>query len=84
MSQQGKRKTTVKACWTSIFIAKKRKFSCVLYAHFSILAIRVRKRIQPHTYARLFVYAKALTQPDFTAVNCSDAVMSVFYFTPLF
>jgi len=30
-------------------------------------------------YARLLVFENALAQHHFAAVNCSDAVMSVFY-----
>jgi len=45
----------------------------------------VRKPIQPHTfYARLLVFDESLAKPDFAVVNCSDVVMSLFYFTSLF
>ena len=38
------------------------------------------KTIQPHTFcAPLLVFDKTSAQPHFAAVNCSDAVMSVFY-----
>jgi len=40
----------------------------------------VLQPVQPHTfYARLLVFDKALAQPHFAVVNCSDVVMSVFY-----
>jgi len=39
----------------------------------------VRQPAQPHTYARLLVFDKTSAQPHFAVVNCSDAVMSVFY-----
>jgi len=39
----------------------------------------VRQPVQLHTYARLFVFDETLAQPHFAVVNCSDAVMSVFY-----
>ena len=35
--------------------------------------------VQPHTYARLLVFDETLAQPRFAAVNCSGAVMNVFY-----
>jgi len=39
----------------------------------------VCQSVQPHTFARLLVFDKTLAQPHFAVVNCSDAVMSVFY-----
>ena len=39
----------------------------------------VSQPVQPHTYARLLVFDETLAQPHFEVVNCSDAVMSVFY-----
>jgi len=39
----------------------------------------VRQPVQTHTYARLLVFDNTLSQPHFAVVNCSDAVMSVFY-----
>ena len=40
----------------------------------------VRQSVQPHTsYAQLLVFDKTSAQPHFAVVNCSDAVMSVFY-----
>jgi len=39
----------------------------------------VRQPVQPHTYTRLFVFDETLAQSHFAVVNCSDAVMSVFY-----
>jgi len=40
--------------------------------------------VQLHTfYARLLVFNKTLTQPHFAVVNCSDSLMSVFYFPVL-
>ena len=71
-----------------LYIIKNWKFSCVLHAHSQFLwsftrfdhANRgVRQPVQPHTfYARLLVFDRP-AQPHFAAVNCSDAVMSVFY-----
>jgi len=39
----------------------------------------VRQPVQPHTYARLLVFGETPAQPHVEVVNCSDAVMSVFY-----
>jgi len=39
----------------------------------------VRQPVQRQTYARLLVFDKTLSQPDFAVVNSSDVVMSVFY-----
>jgi len=39
----------------------------------------VRQPVKVHTYARLLVFDGTLAQPHFAVVNCSDAVMSVFY-----
>jgi len=78
MSQQGKRKITIKVCWTSIYIAKKQKFSCVLYAHcqflcslarFDLANWSLRRPVQPHTYARLLVFDETLAQPEFAVAN---------------
>jgi len=50
-------------------------------AKFDLANRRVCKPIHPHTfYAPLLVFDKTLAQPDFAGVNCSRAVMSVFYF----
>jgi len=54
------------------------QFLCSL-ARFDLVNRGVRQPIQPHTYARLLVCDEILPQPDFAVVNCSDAVMSVFY-----
>jgi len=57
MSQQGKRKTSVKVCWL-LYITKNRTFTCVLYAHFLFLCFLarfdfanrgVRQPVQPHS-----------------------------------
>jgi len=48
-------------------------------ARFDLANRGVRQPVQPYTYARLLVFDKALAQPHFAVVNCSDAVMSVFY-----
>ena len=48
-------------------------------ARFGIANRGARQPIQPHTYARLLVFDETLAQPHFAVVNCSDAVMSVFY-----
>ena len=62
-------------------------FSCILYANsqflcgfarFDLANRGVHQPVQPHTFcARLLVFDKTSAQPDFAAVNCSDAVMSV-------
>jgi len=61
----------------------------VLYAHSQFLCSLarfdfsnrgVRQPVNPHlVYARLLVFDKTLAQPHFSAVNCSDELMSVFY-----
>jgi len=51
---------------------------CTL-ARFDLENRGVRQPVQPHTYARLLLFDETLTQPHFAVVNCSDAVMSVFY-----
>ena len=63
-------------------------FSCVFYAHsqflcslagFDLVNRGVLQPVQPHTfYARLLVFDKTSTQPDFAVVNCSDAMKNVF------
>jgi len=68
-------------------------FSSVLYAHsqfqcsfarFDLANWGVRQPVQPYTfYARLLVFDKTLARPHFAVVNCSDAVMSVFYYPVL-
>jgi len=47
-------------------------------ARFDLASRDVRQPRQPHTYARLFEFDET-AQPHFAVVNCSDAVMSVFY-----
>jgi len=68
---------------------KVRKFSFVLYAHsqflsrlarFDLSNEGVRQPVQSHTYARLLVFDETLSQPDFAVVNCSDTMMSVYYY----
>jgi len=64
-------------------------FSCVLYAHsqslcglarFDLSNQGVRQHVQSHFfYARLLVFDKTFQQPRLAVVNCSDALMSVFY-----
>jgi len=85
MSLQGKRK--LKVCWTSIH-NKNRKFACALYAHsqflcslarFDLANRGVRQPVQLHTCVQLLVLDKTSVQPHFAVVNCSDAVMTVFY-----
>jgi len=51
---------------------------CTL-ARFDLANRGVRQPVQPHTYARLLVFDETFAQPHFAVVNCSDAVMSVFY-----
>jgi len=48
-------------------------------ARFDLANRGVRQPVQPHTYARLLVFDETFAQPHFAVVNCSDAVMSVFY-----
>ena len=48
-------------------------------ARFDLANRDVSQPVQPHTYARLLVFDETLAQPHFEVVNCSDAVMSVFY-----
>ena len=90
MSQQ--EKTKLRICWTSIH-NKNRKFTWVLYAHsqflcslakFDLANRGVRETAQPLTFcAPLLVFDKTSVQPDFAVVNCSDAVMSAFYYLVL-
>ena len=55
--------------------------SCVGLAWLDLANRGVRQTVQPHAfYAPLLVFDKSSAQPDFTVANCSDAVMSVFYF----
>jgi len=55
------------------------KFLCSL-ARFDLANRGVRQTAQPHTfYAQLLVLDKTSAQPHFSVVNCSDAVMNVFY-----
>jgi len=48
-------------------------------ARFDLANWGVRQPVQPHTNAQLLVFDDTLVQPNFAVVNCSDAVMSVFY-----
>jgi len=60
--------------------------SCVLYqlARFDLANRGVHQPVQPHTfYARLLVFNKTSAQPHFAVINCSNAMMSVFYFPVL-
>jgi len=52
-------------------------------ARFDLANRGVRQTVQPHTYARLLVLDETFVQPHFAVVNCSDAVMNVFY-SPVF
>jgi len=70
---------------------KKREFFCVLCAHAQFLCCLARfdlasrcvcQPIQPLTYTQLLVSDEALPQRDFAIINCSDAMMTLFY--PLF
>ena len=79
-------KGKLKVCWTSL--RAKIKFTYVFYAHsqflcslarFDLANRGVRQPVQPHTCASLLVFAKTSVQPHFAVVNCSDAVMIVFY-----
>jgi len=48
-------------------------------ARFDLANRDVRQPVQPHTNARLLEFDETLAQHHFAVVNCSDAVMSVFY-----
>ena len=48
-------------------------------ARFDLANRGVRQPVQPHTCARLLVFDETLAQAHFAVVNCSGAVMSVFY-----
>jgi len=49
-------------------------------ARFDLANRGVRQPVQAHTFcARLLVFDGTFAQPHFAVVNCSDAVMSVFY-----
>jgi len=48
-------------------------------ARFNLANRSARQPVQPHTYARLLVFDETSAQPRFAIVNCSDAVMTVFY-----
>jgi len=56
-------------------------FSILVYsASFDLANRGVRQPVQPHTsFAPLLVCDKTLAQPHFAVVNCSDAMMSMFY-----
>jgi len=72
-----------------LYIRKNWTFSSVLHAYsqflcslarFDLSNRGVRQPVQPHSFnARLLVFDKTSAQPHFAAVNCLDAVMSVFY-----
>jgi len=90
MFQQGKRKTK---CLLDVYTKKTKVFLRTLCA-FSILAYslarsdftdwNVRQPVQPHTfYAQLLVSDMTSAQPHFAVANCSDVVMSMFYFPVL-
>jgi len=91
MSQQEKKENQKFA--GLLYITKNLKFSCVLYAHSQLLCSLsrfhlsnqgMRQSVQPHAFcARLLVFDKTSAQPDFAVVNCSDAVMSAYYFPVL-
>jgi len=48
-------------------------------ARFDLANRDVRQPVKPHTYARLLVFDETLAQPHFEVVNCSAAVMNVFF-----
>jgi len=53
-------------------------------AKFDLANRGVRQTAQPHTfYAPPLVFDKTSAQPHFAVVNCSDAVMTVFYYPVL-
>jgi len=57
-------------------------FSILVYcslARFELANRGVRQPVKPHTNARRLVFDKTLAQPHFAVVNCSDAVINVFY-----
>jgi len=58
--------------------------SCVVLQDSILQTLHVRQPVQPQTfYAPLLVFDKTSAQHHFAAVNCSDAVMSVFYYPVL-
>ena len=83
MSQQGKGKLNV--CWTAIHNKKLKNFLRTSCAFCVVLQDSIlQTSVQPHTfYARPLVFDKTSAQHHFAAVNCSDAVMSVFYYPVL-
>jgi len=67
-------------------MAKKRKFSCILYAHSQFLCSLARFDLANRVCATqssctlsMIVIDETLVQPHFAVVNCSDSVMSVVY-----
>jgi len=64
-------------------------FACLLYAHsqflcslarFDLANRGVRRPVRPRAFrSPLLVFDKTSVQPHFAVVNCSDAVMRVFY-----
>ena len=68
-----------------VFLRTSCAFSILVsFARFHLANRGVRQPVQPHAfYARLLVFNKISAQPHFAAVNCSDAVMNVFYYPVL-
>jgi len=59
------------------------QFMCTL-ARFDLANRGVLQPVQSHAfYARLLIFGDTLAQPHFAVVNCSEAVMNVFYFPVL-
>jgi len=74
-------KTVIWLFWDKVWLFLEDRLATLLcsLARFDLANRGVRQPVQPHTYARLFVFDDTLAQPHFAVGNCSDAVMSVFY-----
>jgi len=66
-------------CYLSFFGEDRLATLLCSLARFDLANRGVRQPVQPHTYARLLVFDDTFAQPHFAVVNCSGAVMSVFY-----
>jgi len=54
-------------------------FSILVYCSLARFDLVNRGVRQPYTYARRLLFDKTLARPHFAVVNCSDAMMNVFY-----
>jgi len=77
-------KGQLKVCWTSMHNKKSNFFLRTLCAFSIVVLFSKIRALQPHTfYARLLVFDKTLAQPHFAVANGSNAVMSVFFYSPV-